>query len=129
MPEEYQADLTNKLADLEPLSDELYLILRKSFKDEKYILNLNFRKKSIERTIEKDIKEYKGEYAASTQVKDLFAARLIANPDNPDEAEAGYWKSPGVRWEGVLPRCEEYPQSWWEQPSKQPIMVGDRIRK
>jgi hypothetical protein len=76
MTKEYQQDLTKKMKDLKPVANLIFDKVR-SVLDEGYNLTINFRQKSIERTIIKDI-QYKGMGTKSTQVKDLYAARLIA---------------------------------------------------
>lgn len=86
MSEEYQYDISTKMTHGKKVAEDVYHSIRRLFRDEKFNLSISFRAKSIERSIEKDLK-YKGIHAKTTQVKDLFAARLIANPDNPDDAE------------------------------------------
>jgi hypothetical protein len=85
MSNEYQADLSSKLTELKPVAREISDKM-KTFFEKGYQMDLNFREKSTERTIVKDI-EYRTHTTNSTQVKDLFAARLIANPDNPADAK------------------------------------------
>ena len=86
MKKEYQDDLCTKMSTLHPLTEVILTILRDEFPTGFGFTN--FRRKSIERILEKDIKEYKGLSGKETQVKDLFAGRLFSIPDNHDEAEA-----------------------------------------
>jgi hypothetical protein len=74
MPKDYQDDVKKKLLELPPICEEIYQLLRELFEDA--VLTSRFRRKKIQRILEKDVIDYAGVTSHKTQVKDLFAARL-----------------------------------------------------
>jgi hypothetical protein len=84
MSKDYQDDVYRKLSELEPLSESIYQDLRTRFKGGGYILSMEFRKKGLQRIVEKDVTDYAGVDAFETQVKDIFAARLC--PSRHDDS-------------------------------------------
>jgi len=86
---DYQEDVLRKLSDLESVSEDIYKDMRTLFRGGGYILSLEFRKKSLQRIVEKDVFDYAGMKSYETQVKDLFAARLCPslNDDALSETE------------------------------------------
>ena len=86
MTQEYRDDVTRKMKQLKPLTEDILKIIREEFPIG--FGYTNFRPKSYARIIEKDVNKYKGLSARETQVKDLYAARLFATPDNRKDGES-----------------------------------------
>jgi len=83
MSPKYQEDVNKKLTELEHVSEGIYHDLRSIFRGGGYVLSLQFRKKGLDRIVEKDISDYAGRRSYKTQVKDLFAARLCPSRHDP----------------------------------------------
>jgi Sel1 repeat len=76
MSEAYRRDVGGKLDRLSPVACDIHRHLSALFNRDEYTMSPSFRIKSTKRIAAKDCVDYSGPISFSTQVKDLFAARL-----------------------------------------------------
>jgi hypothetical protein len=75
----YRKDVESKINSLNPLAQEIHCHLLTMAKGAGLTMSCAFRAKGIERIAEKDFEDYAGPTSSSTQVKDIYAARLCPN--------------------------------------------------
>jgi TPR repeat protein len=85
MSEAYRQDVGGKLDRLSPVASDIHRHLSALCTSDEYIISDRFRIKSTNRIAAKDCLDYSGPEAFSTQVKDLFAARL--SPSRSDKSK------------------------------------------